>query len=166
MNTYLQPTTSEKSWSGAAMPSPAGPFRAGLLLCSASVSCSPGLSNITSTFKSTFGIFNLLSDLRRAILRLDFRSIHTNLSNPSLYQALARQKGSPGGSYIRESACNSRKLALIPGSGRSPGGGSGNPLQYSRLENSTDGEAWQATVYGVTKRLTLLATLKQKSTIV
>ena len=120
MNTYLQPTTSEKSWSGVATPSPAGPFRAGLLLCSPSVSCSPGLSNITSTFRNTFGIFNLFSDLCRAILRLDFRSVHTNLSNPSLYQALARQKGSPGGSYIRESACNSRKPALIPGSGRSP----------------------------------------------
>ena len=34
---------------------------------------------------------------------------------------------------------------------RSPGGKNGNPLQYSRLENSTDREAWQATVYGVTK---------------
>ena len=157
MNTYLQPTTSEKSWSGAAMPSPAGPFRAGLLLCSPSASCSPGLSNITSMFKNMFGIFNLFSDLRRAILRLDFRSIHNNLSNPSLYQALARQKGSPGGSYITESACNSRKPALIPGSGRSPGGGSGSPLQYSRLENSTNRESWQATVYGVTKSQTRLS---------
>ena len=157
MNTYLQPTTSEKSWSGAATPLPAGPFRAGLSLCSPSVSCSPGLSNITSTFRNTFGIFNLFSDLCRAILRLDFRSVHTNLSNPSLYQALARQKGSPGGSYIRESACNSGKPALISGSGRSPEGESGNPLQYSRLENSMDREAWQATVHGVTKSPTRLS---------
>ena len=39
--------------------------------------------------------------------------------------------------------------ALIPGSGRSPGGGHGNPLQYSYLENSVDRGAWWATVYGV-----------------
>ena len=39
--------------------------------------------------------------------------------------------------------------ALIPGSGRSPGGGHGNPLQYSCLENLKDGGAWQATVHRV-----------------
>ena len=39
----------------------------------------------------------------------------------------------------------------IPGSGRSPGGGHGNPLQYSCLENSMDRGDWQATVHGVTK---------------
>jgi len=40
---------------------------------------------------------------------------------------------------------------LIPGSGRSPGGGSDNPLQYSCLENPMDGGAWQAIVHGVAK---------------
>ena len=39
----------------------------------------------------------------------------------------------------------------IPGSGRSPGEGNGNPLQYSSLRNSMDRGAWQATVLGVTK---------------
>ena len=39
----------------------------------------------------------------------------------------------------------------IPGLGRSPGGGHGNPLQYFRLENSMDRGAWQATVHGVAK---------------
>ena len=43
---------------------------------------------------------------------------------------------------------------LIPGSGRSPGEGNGNPLQYSCLENPMDGGAWWATVYGVTKSQT------------
>ena len=43
---------------------------------------------------------------------------------------------------------------LIPGSGRSPGGGNGNPLQYSCLENSMDRGAWQATALGVTKSWT------------
>ena len=40
-------------------------------------------------------------------------------------------KGLPGGSDGEESICNARDLGLIPGSGRSPGGGNGNPLQYS-----------------------------------
>ena len=39
----------------------------------------------------------------------------------------------------------------IPGSGRSTGGGNGNPLQYSCLENPMDREAWKAIVYGVTR---------------
>ena len=43
--------------------------------------------------------------------------------------------GFPGGSDGKESACNAGDLGLIPGSGRSPGGGHGNPLQYSCLEN-------------------------------
>ena len=42
----------------------------------------------------------------------------------------------------------------IPGSGRSPGEGNGNPLQYSCLENPTDGGAWWATVHGVAKSCT------------
>ena len=41
-----------------------------------------------------------------------------------------------------------RDLGLIPGSGRSPGGGQGNPLQYSCLENPVEREAWWARVYG------------------
>ena len=45
-------------------------------------------------------------------------------------------------------------MGLIPGSGRSPGEGNGNPLQYSWLENPTDREGWKATVYGVTKSQT------------
>ena len=44
-----------------------------------------------------------------------------------------------------------RDVGLIPGSGRSPGGGNGNALQYSCLENPTDRGAWQATVHGVRK---------------
>ena len=43
--------------------------------------------------------------------------------------------GFPGGSDVKESACNVGDLGLIPESGRSPGGGHGNPLQYSCLEN-------------------------------
>ena len=45
-------------------------------------------------------------------------------------------------------------MGSIPGSGRSPGGGHGNPLQYSCLENPMDRGAWQATVYRITKSRT------------
>ena len=45
-------------------------------------------------------------------------------------------------------------MGLIPGSVRSPGGGQGNPLQHSRLENPMDRGAWWATVHRVTKRRT------------
>ena len=47
--------------------------------------------------------------------------------------------------------CNFCKIKPLSGSGRSPGGGNGNPLQYSCLENPMDREAWWATVHGVTK---------------
>ena len=59
--------------------------------------------------------------------------------------------GFPGGSDGKESACNAGDLGLIPRSGRSPGEGNGNPLQYSCLENAMDRGAWWVTVYGVTK---------------
>ena len=55
----------------------------------------------------------------------------------------------PGGSDGKASAYNAGDLGLIPGSGRSPGEGNGNPLQYSCLENPMDREAWEATVHGV-----------------
>ena len=62
--------------------------------------------------------------------------------------------GFPGGSDGEESACHARDLGLIPGLGRSPGEGNGNPLQYSCLENSMDRGAWRATVRGVIKSWT------------
>ena len=49
-----------------------------------------------------------------------------------------------------------RDMGLIPGSGRLPGGGHGNPLQDSCLENPLDRGAWQATVHGVAKSWTQL----------
>ena len=52
---------------------------------------------------------------------------------------------------------------LIPGSGRSPGGGHGNPLQHSCLENPTDRGAWRATVHGVRKSQTQLKWLSMHS---
>ena len=75
-----------------------------------------------------------------------------------------RPKGFLGGSVEKNSRANARRhrrlvssQGLIPGSGRSPGGGSGNPLQYSCLETPMDRGTWQATVHGVAKSLTRLS---------
>ena len=62
--------------------------------------------------------------------------------------------GFPGGSVVKDPPANAgdiRDAGSIPGSGRSPGGRNGNPLQYSCLKNPKDGGAWWATVHGVTK---------------
>ena len=64
-------------------------------------------------------------------------------------------------STSKESTCNAGDWGSIPGSGRCPGQGNGNPLQYSCLENPMDRGASQATVHGVTKSWTQL---KQLST--
>ena len=63
-----------------------------------------------------------------------------------------------GGASAKESTwqCGRKDMGPSSGSGRSPGGGNGNPLQYSCPENSLDRGIWQATVYGVTKRWTRL----------
>ena len=72
------------------------------------------------------------------------------LSNiPRVFQDIAQM--------VKESACNVGDPVLIPGSGRSPGEGNGNPLQYSRLENAMDRGAWQVTVGGVAKSWTRLS---------
>ena len=94
---------------------------------------------------------------------------HTYLMNRSCYQGVAAvgqicieqfsflddtafKFGSlPGSSDGKESTCNARCPGLIPGSGTFPGEGNGTLLHYSCLDNSMDGEAWQATVHGVTK---------------
>ena len=67
-----------------------------------------------------------------------------------------RQKDLPRWLSGKESTYNAGDLGLIPGSGRSPGEGNGNPLQYSCLENPTDRGAWRATVHGVRKGQTWL----------
>ena len=73
--------------------------------------------------------------------------------------------GFPGGTSCKENppanAGDIRHTGSTPGSGRSPGGGHGNPLQYSCLENPMDRGAWQATVHEVAKSQTQL---KQFST--
>ena len=73
-----------------------------------------------------------------------------------------RLSGFPGGTSgkkkkLHANAGDTRNISSIPGWGRSPGVGNGNPLQYSCLENCTDRGAWQATVHGVAKSQTWLS---------
>ena len=65
--------------------------------------------------------------------------------------------GDPGGSDSKASVYNAGDLGSIPRSGRSPGEGNGNPLQYNCLENPMDRGAWQATIHGVAKSRTQLS---------
>ena len=73
-----------------------------------------------------------------------------NKENPGTCQVALVVKNPPA------NAGDVRDLGSIPGSGRPPGEGHGNPLQYSCLENPMDREAWQGTVHGVTKSQTQL----------
>ena len=67
-------------------------------------------------------------------------------------QVFTTETGFPNGTVVKNTPANARgagDTALIPGLGRSPGGGNGNPPQYSCLENPMDRGAWQATIHGV-----------------
>ena len=64
------------------------------------------------------------------------------LTTPECYLSFQLALGYPGGSDGKESACNAGDQGLIPGLERSPGGGHGNPLPHSCLENPMDGGTW------------------------
>ena len=78
--------------------------------------------------------------------QLEGLDLHT--SHPHLHLG---NLGFPGGSDGKESACSAGDTGLIPGLGRSPGEGNGNPLQYSCLGNPMDRRAWRVTVHGAAK---------------
>ena len=71
--------------------------------------------------------------------------------------------GFPCGSAGKEPACSAGDLSSIPGLGRSPREGNGDPLQYSGLENPMDRGAWWAAVYGVAQSWTRLKRLSSSS---
>ena len=63
-------------------------------------------------------------------------------------------QGFPGSSMVKNLPANAGDTGSIPGSGRSPGGGNDNPLQYYCLENPMDRGVWRVTVHGVAKSQT------------
>ena len=69
------------------------------------------------------------------------------MAEPRNYELM----GFPSGSVVKESTCNAGDVGSIPGLGRSCGGGNGNTLQYSCLENPWTEEPWRATVRDVAK---------------
>ena len=76
---------------------------------------------------------------------MDHETVFPHSSYESSYEDF------PHSSVGKESACNAGDLGWIPGLGRSPGEGNGNPLQYSCLENPMDRGAWWATAHGVAR---------------
>ena len=88
--------------------------------------------------KRTFRIFNF---------NKCFESYLNSFSASSKISSNSMLLGFPSSSDGKASVCNAGDPGSIPGSGRSSGDGNGKPLQYSCLENSMDGEVWQATVH-------------------
>ena len=78
----------------------------------------------------------------------------TTLRQESFYKGDILVDRIPCSSNCKESVCDAGDQGSIPGSGRSPGEGNGNPLQHSCLENPMDRGAWQATICGVAKSRT------------
>ena len=110
------------------------------------------------------------SQIYRKILITQWIHKFFHLNSPTIYplpilfillysKDLTSPIGSTGGSDGKESACNTGDLGLIPGFGRSPGKGNGNPLQYFCLENPMDRGAWWTTFHRVTRSQTRLKQL-------
>ena len=87
--------------------------------------------------------------------------VHRFFQNNFRFRAKWSRKCFPDGSEGKEYAYNAEDLGSIPGFGRSPEEGNGNPLQYSCLENPMDRGAWQATVHGAAKVRHNLVTKQQ-----
>ena len=75
----------------------------------------------------------------------------TRLKRLSSSSSSRKRQGLPWWISGKESTCQCRRHSLVPGLGRCPGGGNGNPVQYSCLENSMDRGAWLVTLHGVSE---------------
>ena len=101
----------------------------------------------------------------RKISNLPEKFLESFLVMTSLFSGVARgdgfyqlpgiKRGFPGGSALKNPPVNAGDTGLVPGSGRFPGGGNGNPLQYSCLGHPMGRGAWQATVHGVAKKFNM-----------
>ena len=106
------------------------------------------------SWNSISSISFVCSNTSNCLLDITLQDVWLQVSDHTIMVIRVRKNFSPGGPDSKESACNAGDLGLIPGLGRSPGGGHGNPLQYSCLENPMDRGAWWATVHGVAKSQT------------
>ena len=112
-------------------------------------------------------LFSLLCNIPLYVLMLWAESTQSICSPAwccASFTSFPQKKGFLNGSVIKNLPVNAGDMGSIPGSGRSPEGRNGNPLQYSCLKNSMDRGAWWATVHGVTKsgiRLSMQAPQKK-----
>ena len=100
---------------------------------------------------------------RQTSYMVSIKNTHAQIFVVNMKHALCT--GFLGSSVNKESTCSAGDLGLIPGLGRSPGGGHDNSLQYSCLENHKDRRTWRATVYGVTQSRTPLKRLMHACTL-
>ena len=107
------------------------------------VPASPGLKGFSETWNFQFWNQNSLRPLSW--------SAHQASGSCTSSAAFPAVPVFPHSSVGKESACSAGDLGSIPGLGRYPGEGNGNPLQYSCLENPMDRGTWQTTVYGVAR---------------
>ena len=127
------------------------------------------LSILSPFFHLSFSLFLCFTQNLQTASSLSSIYVHVKIpwtEDPGGLQSMRSQRvthdwvlhwGFPGGSNSTEFVYKAVDLGLIPGSGRSPGEGNGNPLQYSCLENPMNRGAWWATVHGVTKSWTRLS---------
>ena len=134
----------QEYWSGLPFPSPGDLPNPGIELMSPALEADsllsepPGKPKLSSVFSPQ--LFGKLSQ-----------------RNCTCAPKLLSWTGGSDGKKKKKSACNAEDPDLIPGSGRSPGGENGNPLQCSCLENPMDRGAWQSMAQGVTKSWTQLS---------
>ena len=83
------------------------------------------------------------------VVKLSTQGVPFNPWSGNLDSTYCNYGGFPGGSDNKESTSDAGDPSSIPALGRSPGERNGNPLQYSYLENPTDGRSWLVTVHGV-----------------
>ena len=127
---------------------------------------------VAAANKCTPLILFVCGKLKHEVLSIFFCSTaeHVLISLARVLCQVSEEKGFLGGSAGKESTCTAGDPGSIPGSGRSPGAGNANPLQYFCLENLMDRGAWRATVRGVTRsqlditeRLTISLSSKGKA---
>ena len=104
--------------------------------------CSLGMAQLSS-----------LSELLELVTLVSLvkHHLHLNSEKGELWHGLGHWKGFTVGSVVKNLPANPGDMGSFPGSGRSPGGRNGNPLQYSCLGNPMDRGAWRAIIHGVTR---------------